>query len=63
MVILNDGALRSYTIMNSSTSLVQEDSNYLITVTAVNSVTESNPSNTAMTTTTQAGKYFIPRHR
>ena len=58
-VVLNNGALRSYTIMNTSiTSPVQEDSNYLITVTAVNSVTESNPSNIAITTTTQAGKNF-----
>ena len=61
-VVLNDGALRRYTIMNSPTSLVQEDSNYLITVTAVNSVTESNPSSTVITTTAEAGKYFIPRH-
>ena len=61
-MLLNDGALRSYTIMNTPTSPVDEDSNYLITVTAVNSVTESNPSNTAFTTTAEAGKYFIPRH-
>ena len=60
-VVLNNGALRSYTIMSSPTSPVEEDSNYLITVTAVNSVTESNPSSTAFTTTAQAGKYFISR--
>ena len=61
-VVLNNGALRSYTITNNPTSPVDEDSNYLITVTAVNSVTESNPSNTAITTTAEAGKYFITRH-
>ena len=61
-VVLNDGALRSYTIMNSPTSPVEEDSNYLITVTAVNSVTESNPSNTAFTTTSDAGKCFISHY-
>ena len=58
-VVLNDGALRSYTIMNSPTSPVEEDSNYMITVTAVNSVTESNPSNTAITTTAEAGEITI----
>ena len=57
-VVLNYGALRSYTIMNSPTSPVDEDSNYLITMTALNSVTESNPSDTVFTTTAQAGKYF-----
>ena len=45
--------------MNSSTSPVEEDSNYLITVSAVNSVTESNPSNTAFTTTAEAGEITI----
>ena len=54
-VFLNNGALRSYTIINSSTSPVEEDSNYVITMTAVNSVTESNPSNSAFTTTAEAG--------
>ena len=62
-VALNDGALRNYTIMNTLDSPVAENSNYLITVTAVNSVTESNPSNTAFTTTAQAGKYFTSHCR
>ena len=62
-VVLNDDALRSYTIINNLISPVDEDSNYLFTVTAVNSVTESNPSNTAFTTTAQAGKYFFSHCR
>ena len=45
--------------MNRSTFPVEEDSNYMITVTAVNSVTESNPSNSAFTTTAQAGEITI----
>ena len=55
-VFLNNGALRSYTIIGSSTSPVEEDSNYVITVTAVNSVTESHPSNAVFTTTIHGGK-------
>ena len=62
-VVLNNGTLRTYTIMNSSTSPVEEDSNYMITVTAVNSVTESNPSNTGFTTTAEAGIYFAYQYR
>ena len=58
-VVLNDGALRGYIIMNNHTSPVEEDSNYLITVSAINSVTESNPSNTAFTTTAEAGEITI----
>ena len=41
-VMLNDGSLRSYTITNTSSTLVQEDSTYTITLRAVNSVTRSN---------------------
>ena len=44
---------------NPYTSPVEEDSNYLITVKAVNSVTESNPSNTAFTTTAETGEITI----
>ena len=58
-VILSDGALRSYTIMNSSTSPVEEDSSYMITVRAVSNVTESNPSNSACTTTAEAGEDLL----
>ena len=55
-VTLNNGSLRGYTIINSSLSLVEEDSVFTISVTAVNSVTESIPSNTVTTTTGEAGK-------
>ena len=59
-MVLNDGALRSYTIINTPITFpVEEDSNYLITVSAVNSVTESNPSNTAFTTTAEAGELLF----
>ena len=61
-VTLNNGSLRGYTITNSSLSPVEEDSVFTISVTAVNSVTESNPSNTATTTTAQAGKCFLCLH-
>ena len=55
-VTLNNGSLRGYTIINSSLSLVEEDSVFTISVTAVNSVTESIPSNIVTTTTGEAGK-------
>ena len=59
MVILNNGPQRSYTIMNSSDTLVEEDSDYTITITAVNSVGRSAPSNIASTSTAQAGNVFL----
>ena len=40
-IYLMDGSLRSYNITNSSDHLVEEDSTYNITLTAVNSVTSS----------------------
>ena len=55
IVTLNDGSLRSYTIMNSSTTPVEEDSQYTISITAVNSVGRSGPSNMAFTITADAG--------
>ena len=61
-VTLNNCSLRGYTIINSSLSPVDEDSVFTISVTSVNSVTESNPSNTATTTTDQAGKHFLCLH-
>ena len=57
MVTLNNGSLRSYTIMNSPIP-VEEDSSYTITITAFNSVGRSGPSNTVFTTTAQAGEYL-----
>ena len=56
---LNNGSQRSYTIINSTATPVEEDSSYTITITAVNSVGRSTPSNTASTTTAQAGKIFL----
>ena len=55
VVMLNNGSQRSYTIMNSPGTPVEEDSSYTITITAVNSVGRSVPSNADFTTTAQAG--------
>ena len=38
-----NGSLRSYTLTNSASTPVEEDSTFFITVTAVNSVTRSEP--------------------
>ena len=57
LVTLNNDSLRSYTVMNSPSTPVEEDSRYTITITAVNSVGRSGPSNTVSTTTAQAGEY------
>ena len=40
-VTVNNGSLRRYTLNSSSSTPVQEDSRYFITLTAVNSVTRS----------------------
>ena len=40
-VVLDDGSLRSYTLTDSSSTPVEEDSMYFITLRAVNSVTRS----------------------
>ena len=40
-VMLNSGSLRSYTLTNSSSTPVEEDSRHFITLRAVNSVTRS----------------------
>lgn len=53
-----DGSLMSYTITNSSTSPVEEDSRYMITLTAISSGTRSVPSETASVVTGDAGKMF-----
>ena len=55
---LNSGSRRSYTIMNSSYTPIEEDSDYTITIRAVNSVGMSAQSNTAMTRTANAGECF-----
>ena len=40
-VVLDDGSLRSYTLTNTSSTPVEEDSMYFITLRAVNDVTRS----------------------
>ena len=56
---INDGSLRTYTIENSDSTPVEEDSMYTtISLRAVNDVDTSKPSNIATTTTGQAGEYF-----
>ena len=54
-VFIKNGSLRSYTIMNSPTTPVEEDSQYNISITAVNSVGRSETSNMALTTTAESG--------
>ena len=51
-----DGSLRSYTITNSSVAPVEEDSMYSISLTAVNSVDRSIPSNTMEVATPETGE-------
>ena len=54
-----DGSLRAYTIENSDSTPVEEDSIYFtITLRAVNVVDTSEPSNRVTVTTGQAGEYF-----
>ena len=54
-VFIKNGSLRNYTVMNSPTTPVEEDSQYNISITAVNSVGQSGPSNIVVTTTADAG--------
>ena len=55
-VPVNDGTLRRYTLNNSASTPVEEDSVFQITLTAVNSVIiMSVPSQPAMTATAEAG--------
>jgi hypothetical protein len=54
-VSVDDGTLRRYTLNNSAMTPVEEDSVFLITLTSVNSVTRSVPSQPAMATTAEAG--------
>ena len=58
-VSVNDSTLRGYTLNNSASSPVEEDSVFRIILTAVNSVTRSVPSQPAMTTTAEAGTCCI----
>ena len=56
-VSVNDGTLRRYSLNNSVSTLVEEDSLFRIALTAVNNVTRSVLSQPAMATTASAGTY------
>ena len=53
--MVNNGSLRSYTLTNSVSTPVEEDSLFSISLTAVNNVDRSAPSESVMTTTVEAG--------
>ena len=55
IVSVNDGTLRRFTLNNSASTPVEEDSEFRITLTAVNSETRSLPSQPAMIGTADAG--------
>ena len=61
--MLNNGTLRSYTLTNSSSTPVEEDTTFFsITLTAVNNVTRSDPTEfPSSVTTADAGKHLIYR--
>ena len=42
-VVLNNGSLRSYTLTNSSSTPVEEDSSFFVTLRAVNGAMTSDP--------------------
>ena len=54
-----NGSLRSYTLTNSSSTPVEEDSTFFITLTAVNSVTRSEPTPPAQVMTADAGNQLV----
>ena len=56
VVTLNNDSQESYTIKNSSTTPVEEDSKYSISITAVYSVGKSEPSNTVIAITAHTSK-------
>jgi hypothetical protein len=58
-VSVDNGTLRRYTVNNSASAPVEEDSEFRITLTAINSVTRSAPSQPAVTFTTEAGTCYI----
>jgi hypothetical protein len=58
-VSVNVGTQRRYTLNNSASTPVEEDSYFRITLTAVNSVTRSIPSQSVTTTTAEAGTCCI----
>ena len=54
-----NGSLRSYTLANSSSTIVDEDSTFFITLTAVNSVTRSEPTPPVQVMTADAGNQLV----
>lgn len=57
-VLLNSSSLRSYNLINSSTTPVEEDSLYIIMLSAMNSIAQSE--NVVINVTTvQAGMYIL----
>ena len=57
-ISVTDGT-RRYTLNNSASTPVEEDSQFRITVIAINNATRSVPSQPAMITTTEAGIHVI----
>ena len=57
-VLVNDNSLRRYTLNNSASTPVEADSFFQISLTAVNSVTRSVPSQLIMITTAEAGVFY-----
>ena len=58
-VSVNDGTLKRYTLNNTASTPVEEDSAFRFTLTAVNSVTRSIQSRRAISITAQAGTYIV----
>ena len=55
-VVLNNGSSTSYTLTNSSSTPVEEDGTYTISITAINSAGSSPSANAPSVGTQQAGK-------
>ena len=58
-VMVNNGSLRRYTLTDSPSTPVEEDSRYFITLTAINSVTRSDPTPPVTIMTADAGNQYI----
>ena len=55
IISVDDSTLRRYTLINSASTPVEEDSEFQIALTAVNSVTRSEPSQFITSKTVEAG--------
>ena len=58
-VMLHNGSLRSYTLTNSSSTPVEEDSSFFITLRAVNSTLMSDPTAPVPIETADAGNRLV----